>query len=76
MKGKDFTITALPVLFLISLIAIAVRPQSNTVQVEKNPTATQQFKVIRIDRAVTPIETELEKETLPEIVNPEKVAKR
>ncbi len=49
MKIKDLTITCIPLVFLVSLIVIAVRPPSDTVQIqnELSPPSDPNIKEVK-----------------------------
>lgn len=72
MKLKDLTIAVAPVVFLISLIVIAVRPQSSLVQIEEKPREySDSIKVIRVEKKAAAIENE---QNTPQDIDLEKVA--
>lgn len=50
MNLKDLTINVLPLLILISLIIVAVRPQSNVVEIDRESIrSSPKMKVIRVE---------------------------
>ncbi|MGF1487977.1 MAG: hypothetical protein ACFBSE_12890 [Prochloraceae cyanobacterium] len=62
MQLKDIAINGVSIIFLISLIVLAVRPQSNLVQIEKRTTPSE-------------IDSETEKQDLPQEIDRETLAK-
>ena len=62
MKVQDIAINGIGIIFLVSLIVLAVRPQSNLVQIQQRPSPSQP-------------QIERERQYLPQEVNPETLAK-
>lgn len=62
MKAQDIAINGIGIMFLVSLIVLAVRPQSNLIQIQQRPSPSQP-------------QIEREREYLPNEMNSETLAK-
>ncbi len=63
MRIKDSAITGISLFLLVGSIFVAVRPQSNLVQIDNKPArSNRKFKVLRIKEKPTPTTVNVEKQ--------------
>lgn len=60
MRSKDLLISGIPLLFLISLIIVAVRPRANTVETEEPSSISSPLK-LREEKSTPPVKIDKEK---------------
>ena len=78
MQLKDLALNDIPLVFFISLIIMAVRPQSNFVKIQpKLLPSEENFKVLKIKEKSSPPpgSVQQERELLPKNVEIETIAK-
>ena len=60
MKLQDLAINGISIFFLISLIVLAIRPQSNMIQIKQKPSPSQ-FEIEKETKPLLPQEVETDK---------------